>query len=450
MKRLFLLILILLLSVGIIAYFIVPWNTLSERRITEFFTSQGFENVSFKINNVGLHEATFNNIRIGLENPFLLQSVTVQYSLKEIIAGNIRNIVLTGLDIKILQTEKGWKIAGIDGLRSSGTKNNATPLLSDIVDLLPFSAITVEDSYLRIAGKSVQASLPFNMHLVKNTKTTLSITINASNIAASSAKASLGAITIKAEPDQNKNWKGEWVLESLGLGENFAIPALKGRGTLNNADDMIVIEGFLASDKKIYNASFSTLINIKESKQNALAIKSAVFPFKQGLVSAKDIHIPFDRKNNIVVNLNVTKVSLNDLMQTLSGQRVTATGTVSGRMPIILKPDGTYTLGKGTLKADGNGLITMPADVIPGDNEQTQLVREILKNLHYSAFSAAVDTSGAKGMAVRLSLEGNNPDIYNGRIVKLNVNLTGDVLDFIQQNAMLFTNPEKLLEQGTQ
>jgi len=138
------------------------------------------------------------------------------------------------------------------------------------------------------------------------------------------------------------------------------------------------------------------------------------------------------------------------LMQTLTGSRVSATGTMSGNIPVIIRPDGSYTLGKGQLKADSNGSMSMPSEIIPGDTEQMDLVREILGNLHYSVLSASVYTSGKQGVVVRLALEGNNPDVYGGRAVKLNVNLTGDILDFIQQNAMLLTKPEQLLKQGTQ
>lgn len=449
MKRLFVLILLLLLLGGAVAYFAVPWNAVLEKRITAYLDSHGFKNIAFKINRVGLHQATFDNIQIGTENPLLLQSVTVQYKPKELLDGNIRDLSLTGLDIKIQQTDEGWKIAGISEVLPKSEKRDASPTLSDIVDLLPFTVVDVKDSFLRIEGKSIQTALPFNLRLTKAPQTTLNMTINATNLAAASSEVSLGVIAVKAQPDENRNWNGTWSAQSLNFGEALPVPELKGEGTLKTLANQITADGTLLSADKKYNTAFTVLVDTNAPAKNTLTVKSASFPFKQGIISAKNTVIPFDRSKNITLNLDVKKVSLNDLMQTLTGQRVTATGTVSGRMPVILRPDGSYTLGKGTLKADSNGLIQMPPEVIPATNEKAQLVRDILENLHYSLFSAGVDTSGKDGLVVRLSLEGNNPDVYNGRIVKLNVNLTGDVLDFIQQNAMLITNPEKLLEAGT-
>ncbi len=449
-KRLFLLIFLLLFLGGVAAYFLVPWNKVLAGRITAFLNEKGLQNITFEINSVGLHEATLGNIKVGQENPLLLQSVTVQYDPRELVEGNLRELTLTGLDIAVTQTEKGWVVAGLEDLKGSTDGNKPSLAFSDLVDLLPFASIEVKDSFLRITGESIQTALPFHMRLTKTPETILEMTINATNLTAAASDVSLGVVTLKAGPDEARNWKGVWGLESLDFGESMPVPVLAGGGDLSYAGDIVTLSGTLGSADKTHTASFKSVIDLKAGEGGSVTVTALRFPFKEGVISSKNIVIPFNRKKNITVPLDVNKVSLDALMQTLTGQRVTATGTVSGRIPVILRPNGSYTLGKGTLKADSKGLIQMPGNVIPGDNEQVQLVREILENLHYSVFSAGVETGGGKGLVVKLSLEGNNPDIYNGRVVKLNVNLTGDVLDFIQQNAMLITNPEKLLKQEPQ
>lgn len=449
MKRLILFV-VLIIAVGTLAaYYLVPWNTVLEQRITAFLNQRGLQNISFEVNKVGIHQATFNNIRIGKENPLILQSVTVLYDPKELADGQLRDLTLAGLDIQVKQTDEGWKIAGLEDIRPKNSPDRPAMTPSDLIEILPFSTIDIKDSHLRIEGKSFQTSLPINLRLTKNPETTLEMTVNASNLAAAQRDVSLGIMTIKARPDAEKNWSGNWTLESLDMGQALPIPVMAGAGTITYIGDIIHFDGALQDAANKHKASFTTLMDTKASDKNTLTIASVSFPFKGGVIASKNIVVPFNRRKNITINLNVNKVSLDALMQTLTGERVTATGTVSGSVPVILRPDGSYTLGKGTLKADDKGLIHMPGEIIPGDNEQVGLVRQILENLHYSLFSAAVETSGGKGMVVRLSLEGNNPNVYNGRAVKLNINLTGDILDFIQQNAMLITNPERLLKQGT-
>ena len=75
-------------------------------------------------------------------------------------------------------------------------------------------------------------------------------------------------------------------------------------------------------------------------------------------------------------------------------------------------------------------------------------LREILEDFGYTRLSIAMNSDKKNNLGILMSIEGSNPAVYNGRAVKLNVNLTGDVLDFIRQNIMLLTNPESILEHG--
>jgi hypothetical protein len=445
-KRLFLLIFLLLLLGGGVAYFLVPWNDVLERKIMSYLQKQGIENVAFNIDSVGLHSATINDISIGAENPLILQSVTVQYDPRELAEGNLQDITLSGLTVKVVQTEEGWSVAGTEGILPKKEKNGAGLALSDIVDLLPFTKVEIRDSVLDIAGTGVRTSLPFSLILTKTPETILDMTVNAANLTSAASDVALGVIRITAKPDENRNWAGSWSLESLDFGAALPLPVLAARGDLSYAGSVLSVKGNVDDAAKTHKAVFDMLVDTADSAKNKITVSSVSFPFKNGNVSSKNIVVPFDRKKNVTVNLNVRKVSLDDLMQTLTQGRVSATGTVSGSVPVIIRPDGSYTLGEGSLKADDKGLLQMPGEMIPGDTEQMTLVRQILENLHYSIFSAGIETSG-RNMTVRLSLEGNNPDVYGGRAVKLNVNLTGDVLDFIRQNAMLITKPEQLLKQ---
>ncbi len=449
-KRLFLLIFLVLLIGGAAAYFLVPWNEVLERKITQFLNERGIQNVSFQIDSVGLHQATVSDIKIGTENPLALQSVTVQYDPKELADGTLRDISLSGLAVRVVQGENGWSIAGLEDLKRPQADGAKGMTLSDVIDILPFARVEIKDSSMQIEGTSVQTTLPFNATLVKAPETKIDMTVNASNLTSPASDVALGIITVSAQPDEQRDWHGTWTLESLDFGEALPVPVLSGGGDLSYIGEVATLKGSLSSADKTHNGGFTVVVDTGASEKNTLTISSLAFPFKGGVISSKNIVVPFDRKKNITVPLSIRKVSLDDLMQTLTGSRVSATGTMSGNIPVIIRPDGSYTLGKGQLKADSNGSMSMPSEIIPGDTEQMDLVREILGNLHYSVLSASVDTSGKQGVVVRLALEGNNPDVYGGRAVKLNVNLTGDILDFIQQNAMLLTKPEQLLKQGTQ
>lgn len=450
-KRIFLPAL-LLTSALAAAIILTPWTTILENKIAQALQEQGLENVTLTLDRISLSKATFSSISIGSSDPLQLSSITIEYTPEDLLDGNLQDLTLSGLSVQLQEKGDGWKVGGIN-TPSIENDGNDEPLKSplifaDIIDLLPVSSIKIKDSQLLISSSALQTSLPLELHLTKTPQTTIDLTINAANLTAAASDISLGVVTIHATPDENRSWNGTWTAESIDFGETLPIPVLKGEGTLNSTESITTINGELASADQSHKTEFSLLLNTEKGDTNALTIKSASLPFKGGRVSARNTIIPFDRSKNIQINLSASKLSLDELMQTLTGQRVSATGTVSGSIPVILHPDGSYTLGKGSLKADNEGTLHMSESLIPGNHEQVQLVREILENLHYSSFNATVDTSDKNGLIVRLSLEGKNPLVSDGRPVKLNVNLTGDILDFIQQNATLITNPEKLLRQG--
>ena len=138
---------------------------------------------------------------------------------------------------------------------------------------------------------------------------------------------------------------------------------------------------------------------------------------------------------------------IESLLKLLTNDTATATGVVSGTLPLTITAEGKITPGKGSLKSEEAGIINMPPDTIPGDNQQVTLVRDVLKNLHYSLLSLELDTEDDKTLSVTLAVEGNNPDVEKGRPVKLKVHLSGDLLNLISQNLKLMTDPTKFIEQ---
>ena len=70
-----------------------------------------------------------------------------------------------------------------------------------------------------------------------------------------------------------------------------------------------------------------------------------------------------------------------------------------------------------------------------------------MKNLHYTVLSIGMDSDKNHKLSAVLAVEGNNPDVANGRPVKLNVHLNGDLLDFIQQSLMSLIDPHMFIKQ---
>ena len=152
------------------------------------------------------------------------------------------------------------------------------------------------------------------------------------------------------------------------------------------------------------------------------------------------------RGGDIHLTLHMQDASLSGLLQGATGGRATATGLVSGNVPLTLTGEGTLVVGQGHLTAYQGGVITLSPDAIPGDNAQVALVRDIMKSFHYSTLLVSVGSDKDKKLSILLSLGGNNPDVYNGQEVKLNVQLSGDLLDLLQQSILPLADPKQLLK----
>ena len=254
--------------------------------------------------------------------------------------------------------------------------------------------------------------------------------------------------TAKLNPERGQ-WAGTWKAGPITLKDNDALPPLDGTGTVTILPDHAKIDGTLTDKDKKTSARFSATQHFTDPAKNRLTLTEAAMPWKNGMLRTKNVAIPLGKKTPIKFDLTVENVSLDELLQAMTGKRVSATGVVSGTLPLVYNPDGSIEPGKGLLNTGEPGTITMPPDAIPGDNPQIALTRDILSNFHYNVLSITTEQAEDGSPVILLSLEGNNPDVQKGHPVKLNVRLTGDVLDFIRQNVILLTTPEKLLQQET-
>ena len=154
----------------------------------------------------------------------------------------------------------------------------------------------------------------------------------------------------------------------------------------------------------------------------------------------------FSRGHDIHLVLHLQDASLGGILQGATAGRATATGLVSGNLPVTIEANGQVVVEEGNLTAYQGGVITLSPEVIPGDNEQVALVREVMKGFHYNTFLMSLASGKDKKLSILLSLGGNNPDVYNGQEIKLNVQLSGDLLDLLQQSILPLADPKQLLK----
>jgi hypothetical protein len=257
----------------------------------------------------------------------------------------------------------------------------------------------------------------------------------------------LGGVDLDLLPHvQDKPMQGNWEIRNVTItGLPLILPPLSGKGTIELAGSQLKMAGVFASTDASHKADFALDYPMDNADKAVLKIASAKLPWNEGVVSVKPLSIALYGNKPVKVTAVLDKVSLNTLMQQATGNKATASGVISGELPITIARSGAVTVQKGSLKTTDNGKISLPPDVIPGDHPQVEMVREVLKDFHYTDFSMAVNSDNPKKLSILLSLKGNNPEVYNGRMVNLNVNLSGDLIDLLHQGMITIVDPKQLL-----
>ncbi len=247
---------------------------------------------------------------------------------------------------------------------------------------------------------------------------------------------------------EGNTWQGEWNIDEVETQHTpLLLPLLTGTGTWGVKGNVVAAQGRFKSADSSHNASFNLHYFLDDSVRSMITIESASLPWNGGMLSTRNAGFSLAAKRASHMTLEVKHVSLDALMQLLTDKRATATGALSGTVPVVIDANGNVMFDAGSLKAEESGTIKLAADAIPGDNPQVELVREVLKNFHYRQFSMAIDSGKDKKLSILLSLLGNNPDAYNGREVKLNVRLNGDLLNLLQQGIVPLIDQKQLWKQ---
>ncbi|HEY8189437.1 MAG TPA: YdbH domain-containing protein [Micavibrio sp.] len=425
----------------------LPWKEPLGRKLQNILETKGFQNVRLTLSDIGLSSATLQNITIGDENPLMLKNLTLHYSAREIMKGNLRELAVSGLALEIRQQDGKWIVPGYSG--SGAGKKFAVPVTPNEIAAIPFDRVKIEDSRVDIVMPAGRISLP--VYLEWN-RTEAIISMQAENPSFTgqkfSARAAHGEMNVKLNP--SANWEGAWKFEDVQPETGDAeLPLMNLNGTVKADATTITLDGRMIGTNDT-RAAFALRHALDGSQGPVLTIASASMPWRGGRVALGKTTIPLTGKQPVRLTLKVEKISVDEFMQSLTGKRVSATGIVSGALPLVIGRDGGISFNTGELKTEGPGTISMPPELIPGDNEQVALTREILKNFHYDGLSLAIEKAEGDKISVLVATQGRNPDVLNGRPVKLNIRLNGDLLDLVRQNAMFLTEPQKILEQGRQ
>ncbi len=424
-----------------------PWKPVIETQLKRIISNQGWGDVTLSVLSADWHEIEIGELSFGSDPAITLENIRAEYSITDLWHGRIEQLNMRGLSLEIMQKDGAWQISGLKIPDQSRPSQFAIPTTADYFN--KFGAFGIKDSNISVKADEWNIHMPLNADLKISDVPNLVYTADLIALVWQNYGANVMDAKLDAALDTaNNQWNGNWNIREIALTKApYNIPPLGASGTIAAQADNITVTGKIFSKDQLYESRFRIKYPIDSKKTPELIIAYAQFPFAGGKLFAKDISVPIGEKRDMKANLELQNISLGDLLGAAAGQKIAATGSVSGSVPIIFGKNGQIRIAKGRLQAGETGTISVDPSLIPGDNAQIEIVRAILQKLEYSHLAIDVDNDAQNKAILRLTIEAKNNDVYNGRPVKLNLNLTGDVLDLIKTSIMPLSNPEHFLQQ---
>lgn len=435
----------------------LPYQSAAAGQIVKFLETQGIKVNSLKIKNLGTDAAEIYDVDLGEDRRLLLKNILVSYQFKKLYEEQkVEAVELQGLQLNMYQVVDKFWLGGIEKLMVTPAETKPEPLKLDFPALLANAPekLSIKDGELNIELGNNAIKIPFDLNFTKSERSEILLDIKqidasfgSMNISASNLK-----ILAKYDPEKQK-FNGSLTAEKIKIintdtdSEMPAIPDLKLLVDFSLTADKLTADINAYSKDTVWKLLANLDVPIAEPGLAQAQIKQVKFPYADGEISAKVAKLPINLKKTIVAEVKLKNISLDDLMQKVSDGKITGTGNINGTVPLKYYPDGRIEFGAGELKTDNDGIISVDPSMLPGDNEQMAIARSALENFNYTILKIGVSSKEGK-LQLSLSLQGSNPEAFSGKQIKLNVNLSGDVLPLIQQSILPVNDIKQLLKEA--
>jgi len=247
---------------------------------------------------------------------------------------------------------------------------------------------------------------------------------NTENLMANPMKLALSVKDVTGEVDgtwlQELNWQQEFIIQ---YGQVSSL-----RDDLNIENNLTIAK--IETATPITSLSTRTFIDFEQNEVK-VKVNNTSGKLLGGRFDIAQAQWPFSKGS--AINVKLTKIDLEKLLELDQKQGIVVTGRVSGKLPIYY--DGEHFLVKeGNLHNVGDGLIQVynnPAvEELKNSSTELKLAFDALENLHYHHLSSDVSMADDGYMLLVTAIKGRNPDLDNE--VNLNLNLSYDLLGLLE------------------
>jgi hypothetical protein len=182
---------------------------------------------------------------------------------------------------------------------------------------------------------------------------------------------------------------------------------------------------------------------------NTAKVSQATMKLAGGAVTGSNFVVPLDGGNRSFV-MNVSNVDLEGLVKAFTTDGLTATGKLSGSLPLRLQNSRLYIDKAQMVGKDGTinyRPSQPPAALSQGGGT---ILLQALENFQFSEVTANINGDVTKDLGVGLTLKGKNPGLYGGYPIEFNLSLDGPLNQLVREGLSGYRIPEDIKQRLTQ
>ena len=191
------------------------------------------------------------------------------------------------------------------------------------------------------------------------------------------------------------------------------------------------------------------IIDFQLRPDGALFVESAVWRWAGGRLKTQNLLLDPNAERH-AFTLVVDDLDLAELVALADMDGLSASGRLSGRVPVTLSAEGFAIVGGRLGTAAGGGLLAYAPEQAPAalrlGGEGATLALSVLENFAYDNLRIDIDREAGGDAEIAIHLRGSNADVYDGYPIEFNLNISGPIDKMLRAGLEGYRVPEAVAE----
>jgi hypothetical protein len=166
-----------------------------------------------------------------------------------------------------------------------------------------------------------------------------------------------------------------------------------------------------------------------DSKKREITFGDVTSHLFGGTISSRDFTYSATEETHLMT-IDLDAIDIEEIMNLAGYDDIQANGIINGQLPIILTEQGiSVDAGQMSAQSPGGVIRYKPTADIPltDGNSSMKLVTEALQHYQYDTMLADVRYTKEGDLALKIKMQGQNPDLNNGQRINLNLNIEDNI-----------------------